>query len=377
MKSYKEIAEALKGKQHQLDVDKDGKIEGEDLAKLRSMKKEEVNLPIEEEMTDAQIKKREEIIKSMKKNMAGFKNRYGDRAKNVMYATATKMAMKEDTELDEAKEKTEYDYEGDMARGQLQSIVNNAQRVHDMLEDNDNLPEWVQSKITLAEDYISTVSNYMSSELDEQAPVAPVPDRKYIKGTPEHKAYMATKKPRVGHPTNVKEEAEELEERNKENAIKRKMMDASRGARFKAQGNYVPDAEPQHKTAQAHNKAIGRAIRQMSNEEVEQTSISFKDFMSFINEGRAQYMVKATHKDTGRTKVTTYVADKDEKEHEVRARAEREHRPAGYSIDSMRRKDIEAHGEGDEEETTNSTIQKRGRGRPAGAKSGARGPRIK
>jgi len=67
----------------------------------------------------------------------------------------------------EAKEKTEYDYEGDMARGQLQSIINNAQRVHDMLKDNDNLPEWVQSKITLAEDYISTVSNYLMSEVDE------------------------------------------------------------------------------------------------------------------------------------------------------------------------------------------------------------------
>ena len=67
----------------------------------------------------------------------------------------------------EAKEKTEYDYEGNMARGQLQSIINNAQRVHDMLKDNDNLPEWVQSKITLAEDYISTVSNYLMSEVDE------------------------------------------------------------------------------------------------------------------------------------------------------------------------------------------------------------------
>ena len=71
----------------------------------------------------------------------------------------------------EAKEKTEYDYEGDMARGQLQSIIMNAQRVHDMLKDNDNLPEWVQSKITLAEDYISTVSNYMSSEVDEETEI--------------------------------------------------------------------------------------------------------------------------------------------------------------------------------------------------------------
>ena len=67
----------------------------------------------------------------------------------------------------EEKEKTEYDYEGDMARGQLQSIISNAQRVHDMLEDDTNIAEWVQSKITLAEDYISTVANYMMSEIDE------------------------------------------------------------------------------------------------------------------------------------------------------------------------------------------------------------------
>jgi hypothetical protein len=73
------------------------------------------------------------------------------------------------SQIKEAKEKTEYDYEGDMARGQLQSIINNAQKVHDMLEDNDNLPEWVQSKITLSEDYISTVANYLMSELDEAA----------------------------------------------------------------------------------------------------------------------------------------------------------------------------------------------------------------
>lgn len=37
------------------------------------------------------------------------------------------------------------------------------------------------------------------------APVAPVPDKKYIKGTPEHKAYKATKKPINGMPTNIKE----------------------------------------------------------------------------------------------------------------------------------------------------------------------------
>ena len=54
------------------------------------------------EMSKAQMGKREEIVKSMKKNFADFKKRYGEDAKSVMYATATKQAMKEDTQVDEA-----------------------------------------------------------------------------------------------------------------------------------------------------------------------------------------------------------------------------------------------------------------------------------
>jgi hypothetical protein len=61
----------------------------------------------------------------------------------------------------------EYDQEGDMAKSDLRSILANAKRVHDMLEDDDNLPEWVQSKITKAEDYMSTVANYMEAEMNE------------------------------------------------------------------------------------------------------------------------------------------------------------------------------------------------------------------
>lgn len=46
-------------------------------------------------MTDAEINKREKIVKGMKKNMQSFKDRYGDRAKEVIYATATKKALGE------------------------------------------------------------------------------------------------------------------------------------------------------------------------------------------------------------------------------------------------------------------------------------------
>lgn len=49
----------------------------------------------ERTMTEPEKKKKEEIVKSMKKGMKGFKERYGERAKEVMYATATKQAMKD------------------------------------------------------------------------------------------------------------------------------------------------------------------------------------------------------------------------------------------------------------------------------------------
>ena len=59
------------------------------------MKKESVEHLDERKMTEPEMKKREKIVKSMKKGMQGFKDRYGDRAKDVMYATATKQAMKD------------------------------------------------------------------------------------------------------------------------------------------------------------------------------------------------------------------------------------------------------------------------------------------
>jgi len=72
--------------------------------------------------------------------------------------------------VSEAKDEGEYDYEGAMAKTLLQTICRNAEALKDMLEDDENLPEWVQSKITKAEDYITTSLDYMKSteELDEE-----------------------------------------------------------------------------------------------------------------------------------------------------------------------------------------------------------------
>jgi len=67
---------------------------------LKSMKEDtELN---EREMTAGETAEKERIVKGMKKSLSGFKARYGEKAKNVMYATATKQAMKEEERVDEA-----------------------------------------------------------------------------------------------------------------------------------------------------------------------------------------------------------------------------------------------------------------------------------
>jgi len=62
----------------------------------------------ERKMTDAEMAEREEIVKKMKPKLQSFKDRYGDDAKSVMYATATKQAM-EEVKIEEKKSATGYE----------------------------------------------------------------------------------------------------------------------------------------------------------------------------------------------------------------------------------------------------------------------------
>ena len=63
--------------------------------------KEEVDQVDERKLTGAETDKKEKYVMSLKKKMGGFKKRYGERAKEVMYATATKMAKEETVPVQE------------------------------------------------------------------------------------------------------------------------------------------------------------------------------------------------------------------------------------------------------------------------------------
>jgi len=239
---------------------------------------------------------------TMGKKIKGFKFFNGENDKQMNMNQPIKeqldLCLQPLEEAAKAIDSGEYDYEGQMARTQLQTILRNSKDLIDMLSDEDNMPEWVQSKITLAQDYITCVRDYLQSkeELGESfrsysgrshghayggggfgkrereddeyhvpdpIPVAPTIARKYIKGTPENKAAKAASKPINGHPTNkTNEEVEAIDEKSiqaRRNKTYKNLMAASKGARVNRELGMTPK-DTGHKNNQQMNKAIGRAV---------------------------------------------------------------------------------------------------------------------
>ena len=62
----------------------------------------------------------------------------------------------------------EYDREGDMAKDDLRTIDDAAEELYSILQADDNLPEWVQGKITKAVDYLDTARDYMKAQKYEE-----------------------------------------------------------------------------------------------------------------------------------------------------------------------------------------------------------------
>ena len=77
-------------------------------------------------------------------------------------------------QVSEAKDEKEYGYEGDMALNQLATLIRCGEMIKDMLKPDTDMPEWVQSKITLATDYIQTAADYLYSEMKEEVELAEV-----------------------------------------------------------------------------------------------------------------------------------------------------------------------------------------------------------
>jgi uncharacterized protein YcfJ len=192
------------------------------------------------------------------------------------------------------KESKDYEYaDGDMSITQLKQIKAHSEWILEMLEPGTDMPEWVQSKITLAADYLSTACDYLHVELNE-----------------------ATTKKVIGQPVDADKVHAAGQEPHEE-----KWVDAKK------------------KPVKEQYDEDGNIIYQK------------KSFQQFV-EG-----MTATQVRPGVTRYTggSYGSSKGSK-----------YGNTDYDSEDIDKKDDESQEQ-----------QKRGRGRPAGSKSGARGPRIK
>jgi hypothetical protein len=448
MKSYKKMAEELKGKQHKIDKNKNGKIDAHDfkllrkedtnesfefnraaLAKQRLMNLRKSGRSVrgasianlmraagirEEELTDEDIGQLDEVLS---KDAAA-----GDWIKDFVHSTNPKFEGKSKKErinmalgayyAKQRNEEVETDTseKNEMAETQLHFIKYAAEEILEYIKMGGEIEEWYQNKLSKVQSEVESLHSYIEGESRRTGMKEEAEQIDEISSELAGKVSDARFKRVMAMDRNdpKRPEASAKFSRASTSSIKRITRDMIKDPE-KANKGFASDADKNTKRGWSNEEfeleeaKIGKPVNvdkihsagQEPHEEKFETykkktvkeefdedgnityaKISFKDFTETILEGRAQYMVKATHNTTGRTKVTTYVADKEETQSDVHSRAQRDHKPSGFSIDSIRRKDVEAHGEGDEEETS-STTQKRGRGRPAGAKSGARGPRIK
>jgi hypothetical protein len=72
--------------------------------------------------------------------------------------------------IDKKSVTEETDYEGEMAKSELRNIIQNAEELFNMLDEDTQLEAWVQSKLTKANDYLSSVTQYLKYQsLPQQA----------------------------------------------------------------------------------------------------------------------------------------------------------------------------------------------------------------
>lgn len=110
MEAHAQLVKALPAKDHTMlhkkisahvnQLMRDDEISGDEASKVKTIYappivKEGTEMELDEKkMSGTQMARRGEIVKSMEQNFADFRDRYGERAEEIMNRTATKMAMK-------------------------------------------------------------------------------------------------------------------------------------------------------------------------------------------------------------------------------------------------------------------------------------------
>ena len=102
------------------------------------------------------------------RELAGMKEPYCDACDRVESQCICDEPVAECGDEPGMQDAGEYDYEGDMAKDDLFTIVRAARRLNGMLDDDENMPEWVQAKINKAADYVDTAADYIESNKQQE-----------------------------------------------------------------------------------------------------------------------------------------------------------------------------------------------------------------
>lgn len=71
------------------------------------------------------------------------------------------MIEEEIESVEKEPRKEPHDHEGRMARGEIRNTIKNGLVLYKLIGKDDELPGWVSSYISLANDYINSVTQYM------------------------------------------------------------------------------------------------------------------------------------------------------------------------------------------------------------------------
>ena len=143
------------------------KILGEKMAAINEYCTVQLN---ERELTPGEAKKKEHFVKSLKKRGGDFEKRYGKRGKEVMYATATKMAKNESINLPPAL--TEGEIEQARVTMAARDLADTVQDIVEKISDmqNEQLPALVsamkdQIGVDKADSFKASVSDVLANLL--------------------------------------------------------------------------------------------------------------------------------------------------------------------------------------------------------------------
>lgn len=95
------------------------------------------------------------------------KSRKQDRTAHGQTGFAKGKKVKEEDDMFLGNKSDEYDREGKMAKQELSTATRAVRELQSIIDSDENLPEWVQAKITKAVDYLDTSSDYMKSKDNE------------------------------------------------------------------------------------------------------------------------------------------------------------------------------------------------------------------